>query len=93
MSGITTCWRLSIAQPEMQVSIGKLPALPQRPDRVFVRVVTVISLAEHEGDAVGAGQLARGPADDVADACFIPRGSQGSDGIEEGIADQLHISS
>ena len=69
----------------------KLPALPERRDRVFIGVIAVISLAEHERHAVGGGELARGPSNDVADAGFVPRGSKGSNGIQEGIADQLQI--
>jgi len=69
----------------------KPPALPQRADGVFVSVIAVIALAEHEGHAVGAGQRARGLANDGANGDFIPRGRQAGDGIQEGISNQLHI--
>ena len=65
----------------------------RRADPVDDGVNTVVALAEHDSHNVGAAQRARRFADDAAHGCFISRRRQPTDGIEEGISDQLHIAS
>jgi hypothetical protein len=46
--------------------------------------------SKDERDPVSLRKFARGTADDRAHRGLVARGSQRRDGIEEGIADQLH---
>jgi hypothetical protein len=61
-------------RPAADAALEREPlALPQRLDRVFLGVVTTLTVAKHEGRAVRAGQRARRLAHDAHDRIQIAR--------------------
>jgi hypothetical protein len=79
-----------MTHPEMQALIGNLPpfqkyldrelaALPERSDRVLVGIMAKVSLAQHEGDSVGADEGARRVGGHGHDLAQGPRGGEPPD--------------